>query len=163
MSLFLEYLDDREATLSAYTDDGWFRTGDRVRLDHEGTLTFVDRAKDMLKVGGENVAASEIESVIASVPGVTEVAVVGAPDPMLNEVPWAFVIPSSSAADGLADLIHAACAERLSDFKRPRSVRVVDELPRATLNKIAKNELRVLAGKLLLTEADPVPRPGVRQ
>lgn len=147
VSLFLEYLDDPAATATSFTEDEWFRTGDRVRFDPEGTLTFADRDKDMLKVGGENVAASEIEAVIARVPGVTEVAVVGVPDPMLTEVPWAYVIPSAQAPTTLVDAIAASCEALLSNFKRPRVIRLVEELPRATLNKIAKHELRSLAVK----------------
>jgi crotonobetaine/carnitine-CoA ligase len=95
----------------------------------------------MLKVGGENVAASEIESVIASVAGVVEVAVVAAPHRMLDQVPVAFVIAATDDGE-LADTVLAACRSQLADFKVPREVRLVDELPRSTLNKIAKAELR---------------------
>ena len=145
LSLFAEYLDNPEATASSFTDDGWFLTGDRVRLGEDGWMYFADRAKDMLKVGGENVAASEIERVILSVPGVVEAAVVGRKHPMLDEVPVAFVrcAPTDPAArQALADAIDAACTQTLADFKRPREVRFVDELPRSTLEKVAKAELR---------------------
>ena len=70
--MFLEYLNNPEATAESFTPDGWFMTGDRVTLEKDGYITFADRDKDMLKVGGENVAASEIERVIALVPGVYE-------------------------------------------------------------------------------------------
>jgi crotonobetaine/carnitine-CoA ligase len=95
----------------------------------------------MLKVGGENVAASEIERVIMGVSGVMEVAVVGAPHPMLDEVPVAFVIGTEAAA-AVEDDVLEACRAQLADFKVPRQVRVVDEMPRSTLNKIAKAQLR---------------------
>jgi len=147
LSLFLEYAGDPAATAAAFTADGLFATGDRVRLGADGFLYFADRSKDMLKVGGENVAASEIERVIAAVPGVAEVAVVGRRHPMLDEVPVAFVIPRPGQDGALADRIAAACADALASFKRPHEVRLVDALPRSTLEKVAKAELRALLAK----------------
>lgn len=147
LSLFAEYLNNPEATAAAFDADGWFATGDRVRLGDDGWLYFGDRAKDMLKVGGENVAASEVERVVIAVPGVVEVAVVGRPDRMLDEVPVAFVRVEPTAPDarrGLLSAIESACIRELADFKRPRELRIVDELPRSTLEKIAKAQLRAL-------------------
>ena len=103
----------------------------------------------MLKVGGENVAASEIEQVIAVVPGVREAAVVGKKHPMLDEVPVVFVIPQAGverAPEELHDTIMAACRSALADFKVPREIRFVDEMPRSTLEKVAKAELRKMLG-----------------
>jgi crotonobetaine/carnitine-CoA ligase len=142
LSIFAEYLGDPEANAKAFTEDGFFHTGDLVTLRPDGALVFSDRAKDMLKVGGENVAASEIEAVIRQVPGVQEVAVVGGPDPMRTEVPVAFVIAAPGAADDLVDQINRSCAARLADFKRPRSVRLVESMPRAMETKVVKAELR---------------------
>ncbi|MDO8297582.1 MAG: AMP-binding protein [Caulobacter sp.] len=144
LSLFLEYAGDPAATAAAFREDGLFITGDRVRLGEDGFMYFADRSKDMLKVGGENVAASEIERVVASVAGVRECAVVGRRHPMLDEVPVAFVIPVDAADVGLPDRVLAACAATLAGFKRPHEVRLVDSLPRSTLEKIAKAELRAL-------------------
>jgi crotonobetaine/carnitine-CoA ligase len=99
----------------------------------------------MLKVGGENVAASEIEQVIAVVTGVREVAVVGKKHPMLDEVPVVFIIPHAGvecASPELHDRIMTACRGALADFKVPREIRFVDEMPRSTLEKVAKAELR---------------------
>jgi crotonobetaine/carnitine-CoA ligase len=143
VSLFAEYLHDADATARAFTDDGWFRTGDRVRLDPEGTLTFVERDKDVLKVGGENIGAPEIERALLAVPGVREAAVVGRPDLMLGEVPVAFVTVREGASVAVEDL-QRSCAELLAAFKRPREVRIVDALPRSTLDKVAKAQLRAL-------------------
>jgi crotonobetaine/carnitine-CoA ligase len=149
VSLFAEYLDDPEATAAAFDAEGRLRTGDRVRLAHDGFLYFADRTKDMLKVGGENVAASEVERIIAQVPGVVECAVVGRPDPMLVEVPVAFVIAAPGLDfEALSAAVRSACRERLADFKVPREIAFVDEFPRATLNKVAKAELRVRAAEL---------------
>lgn len=142
VSLFLEYANDPEATAKAFTADGLFITGDRVRVGEDGWLYFADRSKDMLKVGGENVAASEIERVVASVDGVLEVAVVAKRHPMLDEAPVAFVIPRDLGDAELPERVMAACRQALASFKHPHEVRLVPELPRSTLEKIAKAELR---------------------
>ncbi len=146
IQLFLEYLNDPGATARSFTPDGWFITGDRVTLEADGCITFADRDKDMLKVGGENVAASEIERVIAQVPGVHETAIVAQKHRMLDEVPVAFVIAAPGLAEStrasLADRIMTECKTRLADFKVPRQVFVVEDMPRSTLEKINKAELR---------------------
>lgn len=144
VSLFLEYFRNPEATAAAFRDDGLFITGDRVMRGDDGWLYFADRSKDMLKVGGENVAASEIERVIATVPGVAEVAVVAMRHPMLDEVPAAFIIASADAETGLEERVAAACVATLAAFKRPHHIRVVESLPRSTLEKVAKAELRAV-------------------
>lgn len=144
VSLFLEYFRNPEATASAFREDGLFITGDRVMVGPDGWLYFADRSKDMLKVGGENVAASEIERVIAMVPGVSEVAVVAMRHDMLDEVPAAFIIADPDAEAGLEDRVAAACNTTLAAFKRPHHIRLVDSLPRSTLEKIAKAELRAM-------------------
>jgi crotonobetaine/carnitine-CoA ligase len=150
LSLFLEYLDNPDATAASFDHGGWFKTGDRVTPDDDGFIVFADREKDMLKVGGENVAASEVERVVATVPGVSEVAVVARRDPMLDEVPVAFVIANDAA--GLQERILAACRAQLADFKVPRAVYLVDELPRSTLEKIAKAELRRRVEEMAVVE-----------
>jgi len=146
VTLFKEYYRNPEANAKAFDADGWFDTGDIVRMDDQGWLYFADRDKDMLKVGAENVAASEIETVILRTGLADEVAVVGQRHFMLDEVPVAFVIPSPAAraltpAEIEARII-AHCKANLADFKVPTAVQAVDELPRSTLEKIAKNELR---------------------
>jgi crotonobetaine/carnitine-CoA ligase len=149
LSLFSEYLHNEKATRESFDEHGYFITGDRVTLLDHGFIKFGDRAKDMLKVGGENVAASEIEQVIAMVPGVREAAVVAKKHPMLDEVPVVFVIPAAGverAPPDLHDKIMSACRSALADFKVPREIRFVDEMPRATLEKVAKAELRKLLG-----------------
>jgi carnitine-CoA ligase len=145
LSLFKEYLHNEKATRESFDEHGYFQTGDRVTLLERGFIKFGDRAKDMLKVGGENVAASEIEQVIAVVPGVREAAVVGRKHPMLDEVPVVFIIPQDGVARLPADLhdrVMAACRTALADFKVPSEIRFIDEMPRSTLEKVAKNELR---------------------
>ena len=145
LSLFSEYLHNEKATTESFDADGYFITGDRVTLLEHGFIKFGDRAKDMLKVGGENVAASEIEQVIAVVPGVREAAVVAKKHQMLDEVPVVFIIPHAGvdgAPSELHDTVMAACRAGLADFKVPREIRFVDEMPRSTLEKVAKAELR---------------------
>ena len=143
LSLFAEYLGNAAATRDSYTADGWFRTGDRVELLEEGSIRFGDRTKDMLKVGGENVAASEIERVVLTVPGVRERAVVARRHRMLDEVPVLFVIPTGAVPpEPLREAIATTCRRALADFKQPREIRLVDDMPRSTLEKIAKAQLR---------------------
>ncbi|WP_338829801.1 AMP-binding protein [Bradyrhizobium sp. 27S5] len=145
LSLFAEYLHNEKATRESFGEHGYFITGDRVTLLERGYIRFGDRSKDMLKVGGENVAASEIEQVIAVVPGVREAAVVAKKHPMLDEVPVAFIIPQAGVAAlpaNLHDKVMASCRAALADFKLPREIRFVDEMPRSTLEKVAKAELR---------------------
>lgn len=145
IQLFLEYFDNAEANAAAFTDDGWFRTGDQVLLSEDGFFFFQDRAKDALKVGGENVSAKEVEDACRTVPGIVDVAVVGQKHEFLGQVAVAFVIARPDAPGDLAERIMAACAERLAGFKCPKAVYLVDDFPRATLEKVAKNKLRELA------------------
>jgi crotonobetaine/carnitine-CoA ligase len=149
LSLFAEYLHNEKATRESFDEHGFFLTGDRVTRLENGFIRFGDRAKDMLKVGGENVAASEIEQVIAVVPGVREAAVVAKKHPMLDEVPAVFIIPQQGVARMPADLhdkVMDACKRALADFKVPREIRFVDDMPRSTLEKVAKAELRKMLG-----------------
>ncbi|MDA7833617.1 AMP-binding protein, partial [Pseudomonadales bacterium] len=150
VSLFKEYYKNPEANRESFDQHGWFVTGDVVRFDENGNLFFCDREKDMLKVGAENVAASEIETIIMSSGLVSECAVVAQKHDMLDEVPVAFVILSEKIPRLLNEVeqekikrrIIDHCVSNLADFKVVRAVHIVDSLPRSTLEKIAKNELR---------------------
>jgi crotonobetaine/carnitine-CoA ligase len=141
LSLFHEYLNNPEATAKAFDAEGWFLTGDRVTPFEDGHIRFDGRERDMLRIGAENVAESEIERVVMTAGGIAEVAVVGKPHPMLDEVAVAFIIPVA-AQDGIEDRVMAACRDKLADFKVPREVHVVSDFPRVTLGKIDKKELR---------------------
>ncbi len=148
IQLFLEYYDNPEAMEKAFTDDGWFKTGDMVRLGEAGNFFYCDRDKDALKVGGENVSAREVEDTCRQVGGIGDIAVVAQSHEMLDMVPVAFVIKGPDAPDDDAAYtasIIARCREQLADFKVPRAVYFVDEFPRATLDKVAKNRLREIA------------------
>jgi carnitine-CoA ligase len=144
LSLFAEYLEDPAATAAAFDEQDFLLTGDRALRDQNGFLYFADRAKDMLKVGGENVSAAEIERVIIGVSGVNEVAVVGRPDPLLDEVPVAFVLSTDPSDPTLTERIAATCGKSLARFKVPREVRILEEFPRATLQKVSKAKLRAM-------------------
>ncbi|MBY6092846.1 AMP-binding protein [Maritimibacter alkaliphilus] len=146
VSLFKEYYQQPEKTAEAFDASGALDTGDIVRIDTDGWLFFVNRDKDMLRVGGENVAALEIETAILETGLVLECAVVAQKHHMLGDIPAAFVSTTDAGqrlTDAeLSDRILAHCTEKLADFKVPRSVHVVDDFPRSTLDRIAKNKLR---------------------
>ncbi len=149
LSIFREYDGDAQATREAFDGDGYFRTGDRVILREDGWLQFGDRIKDVLKVGGEGVSASEIEAVISRIPGVGQCAVVARPDADFGEVPVAFIVPKPglSAADAraLPAAVIARCGSELAKFKVPREARLVAELPLIGFGKISKTKLREMA------------------
>jgi crotonobetaine/carnitine-CoA ligase len=125
----------------AFDDRGWFKTGDRVIPHADGSITFDGRARDMLRVGDENVAESEIERVLLGTGLVAEVAVVGKPHRMLDEVPVAFVTPSTDTPD-LETALLEACRAKLAKFKVPDEIIVVTDFPRVTIGKIDKKALR---------------------
>ena len=147
ISVFQEYLNNPEANDKMFTDDGWCRTGDVVRLEADGNIFYCDRDKDALKVGGENVSAREVEDVCRTVPGIDDIAVVAKRHEMLDMVPVVFVIRTETAEPEaiMSDAIIAACRSVLADFKVPRAVYFVEEFPLAELGKISKKDLRELA------------------
>lgn len=149
-SIFNEYYKDAAKT-AASKPGGWFHTGDIGSLDAGGTLMFHGRKKDMLKVGGENVAAIEIEIMVARHPAVKTCQVVGMPDPRLQEVPFAFVELVPGAEVDPAELI-AHCQGRIASFKVPRGVHVVTEWPMSA-SKIQKFRLREMLDEIIAAGA----------
>jgi len=139
-SLFEGYYKDAEKTAQALDGQGWFHTGDIGSLDDDGTIMFHGRFKDMLKVGGENVAAAEIEGLLGRHPAVKLAQVVGIPDAKYVEVPAAFVELKPGIKAGEKELIDF-CRKEISSFKVPRHVRFVDEWPMSS-SKIQKFRLR---------------------
>jgi fatty-acyl-CoA synthase len=147
---FLRYHDDPEQTAITIDEDGWYHSGDLGRIDEVGRISFVGRLKDMLKVGGENVAAAEIEALLGRHPAVKLAQVVGIPDAKYAEVPAAFVElkPGSSATE--AELV-SFCKREVAAFKVPRVVRFIDDWPMSS-SKIQKFRLReTLIAELGLT------------
>ena len=140
-NVFAGYWQDDEATAAVVDADGWLHTGDVGRLDEQGYLKITDRLKDVFIVGGFNVYPAEVEQVLARLDGVVESAVVGVPDERLGEVGRAFVVRrQGSDLDERAVLAHAR--ERLANFKVPRGITFVDDLPRNPSGKVLKRELR---------------------
>lgn len=139
-SLFDGYYRDAEKTAQALDKDGWFHTGDIGSLDKHGAILFHGRIKDMLKVGGENVAAAEIEAVLQRHPAVKLAQVVGIPDAKYVEVPAAFVELAPGATADEATLIDF-CRQEVAGFKVPRHIRYVTEWPMSS-SKIQKFRLR---------------------
>ena len=131
-----------EATGEAFRS-GWFHTGDLGRMDEEGYITLVDRKKDMIISGGENVYPIEVEQVLFKHPGVLDAAIIGGHDPKWGERVVAVVVvdPSGGQAPEAEELI-TWCRERLAHFKCPREVHFADELPRNATGKVLKNVLR---------------------
>lgn len=142
IELFREYHDQPDVTVQSFTPDNWFRTGDLARRDASGMYYFAGRRSDVLKVAGENVSLAEVEAAIAEHPGVFEVAVVGRPDPVRDELPIAYVVPRASTTSVTIEDVEKWCADRLSPAKRPREIIFVDELPRTSVGKIRKFLLR---------------------
>ncbi|MGH2791274.1 MAG: AMP-binding protein [Actinomycetota bacterium] len=139
-TLMAGYLSDERATHGAIIN-GWLHTGDKVRVDEDGYFHFVDRAKDMIKRAGENVAASEIESVVNSHPAVFESAAIGVQDEMRDEAIKVYVVLANGTS-ATADELTAWCATRLAKFKVPGSIEFVEGLPRTSVGKIRKEVLR---------------------
>lgn len=139
-SRFLGYYRDPEVTAEVIDEDGWFHSGDVVRQDVDGRITFLSRLKDMLKVGGENVAAAEIEGYLATHPAVQIVQVVAAPDARYDEVPAAFVELKAGAIATEDELVDH-CRGNIATFKVPRYVRFVNEWPMSG-TKVQKYKLR---------------------
>jgi acyl-coenzyme A synthetase/AMP-(fatty) acid ligase len=121
--------------------DGWVRTGDMYVCDEEGCFTYLGRADDMLRVGGEWVSPAEVEAVLIEHPDVLEAAVVGVPDERGATTVVAHVVPRDGRAVG-EDALGALCRERLAGFKRPKRYRVVDTLPKTATGKIQRFKLR---------------------
>jgi crotonobetaine/carnitine-CoA ligase len=135
------YLDDVDATRTALSD-GWLRTGDHVRMDDDGYFYFVDRSKDMIKRAGENVAASEIETVVNTHPSVFESAAIGVPDAVRDEAIKVYVV-LADGADATDEELKEWCATRLARFKVPSYIEFVDSLPRTSVGKIQRAALRL--------------------
>jgi acyl-CoA synthetase (AMP-forming)/AMP-acid ligase II len=134
------YFGDPAKTKAAL-GDGWLRTGDIARIDAEGLVYILDRAKDMINRGGEKVYGLEVENVLYALPGVAEAAVFGIPHPIFGEVPAAAVVPMPGAPLD-PEAIREYCRSRLADYKVPVAVRIVEQLPRNPGGKVLKQELK---------------------
>jgi malonyl-CoA/methylmalonyl-CoA synthetase len=138
-NVFPGYWQQPDATRDAFTDDGWFRSGDVGERDADGYLRIVGRAKELIISGGFNVYPREVEDVLLQHPAVGEVAVVGEPSAEWGETVVAVVVPAGDDVD--ADELLAFAAEQLAPYKTPRRIRVVDALPRNALGKVVRADL----------------------
>ncbi|MFF2899826.1 FadD3 family acyl-CoA ligase [Streptomyces sp. NPDC057966] len=139
------YFEDPETTAAAITPDGWLHTGDVGVIDEAGNLRITDRIKDMFIVGGFNAYPAEIEQLLGLHPDVADVAVVGVPDPRLGEVGRAYVVRRPGATTTADDLI-AWSRREMANYKVPRAVEFMEQLPRNASGKVVKGELRGRAG-----------------
>lgn len=138
--LMLGYFNDPEKTAAAFSGD-WFHSGDLATIDAEGYISVVDRKKDMIKTGGENVASREVEEMIYRLPQVSEVAVIGLPDPKWVEAVTAVIVVKAGHAL-TEDEVIAHCATHMASFKAPKRVVFADSLPKNPSGKLLKRELR---------------------
>ncbi len=152
--LFSGYWGDPDATEAAFTEDGWYRTGDIARLSADRYLFILDRTTDMIISGGENVYPAEVEAVLAQHPSVADVAVVGRPDPTWGEAVHAVMIARPDA-DATPEEIITWCRDRLAHFKCPQTAEFTRELPRTTTGKVLKRELRAQLAERDAAETGP--------
>jgi acyl-CoA synthetase (AMP-forming)/AMP-acid ligase II len=143
-SVMSHYLDDPEATAAALSSDGWLKTGDLGVFDDAGRLRIVGRVKDMFIVGGFNAYPAEIENALLRHPDVRQAAVIGVPDARLGEVGMAFVVLRPGATSSAPDII-AWSRDQMANYKVPRVVKIVDELPVNASGKVQKDVLRASA------------------
>ena len=139
-ALMAGYWNNHAATVEAM-DDGWLRTGDLGEADDEGFVFVVDRVKDMIVSGGENIYSREVENALTGHPAVAEAAVVGAPDERWGEIVTAFVVKRPGHEVAAEDLI-AHCRGKMASYKRPRAVKFIDALPKLPNGKVEKFKLR---------------------
>jgi long-chain acyl-CoA synthetase len=135
------YLDNPEATKAAFWEDGWFRSGDIGRIDENGYVYIVDRIKEMVITGGENVYPREVEEVLYTRPEIQECAVIGLPDKEWGERVAAYIVPQPGKTVN-KDELKAFLKARLAPFKVPKEYNVVSDLPKSSTGKILKRELR---------------------
>ena len=145
-SVMAGYLDDPKATAEALSPDGWLRTGDLGVLDDRGYLRIVGRSKDMFIVGGFNAYPAEIENHLLRHPDVQQAAVIGIPDERLGEVGMAFVVTRSGDAGDAAEIL-TWCRDQMANYKVPRAIEVVAELPLNATGKVEKTVLRARAAQ----------------
>jgi fatty-acyl-CoA synthase len=161
-TLMSGYWNNPEATAEAF-HGGWFHSGDLVRMDDEGYVWVVDRKKDMIISGGENIYCAEVENVLASHPAIVEVAVIGRPHEKWGEVPVAVAALASGGPQnlGIEDL-DDFLGERLARYKHPKGLEIVEALPRNPAGKVLKTELRTRFGTSAVAQSgspstDPAP------
>jgi len=139
--VFQGYWNNPGETEQTLLPGGWLRTGDIVTMDDDGFITIVDRLKELIIVGGFNVSPSEVESVLRSHPSISDAAVVGLPGASGNERVIAAVVPHTGVTVN-AEAVKAFCRERMTPYKVPREIHIVDDLPKSMLGKVLRSDVR---------------------
>lgn len=138
--VFVGYFENREATKQVLKN-GWYHTGDVGYIDRDGYLYVVDRIKDMIISGGENIYSAELELTLANHPAVADVAVIGMPDEKWGEIPKAYIVVKPNISITEADIM-AFCKENLASYKAVKEVEFVEQLPRNAVGKLLKHQLK---------------------
>jgi cyclohexanecarboxylate-CoA ligase len=154
---FAGYVKRPGSTADAHTADGWFKTGDRARMDGDGYLTITGRAKDLIIRGGENIPVAEVENLLFAHPKVQGVAIVAMPDPRLVERACAFVIPAPGEALTLGELTSYLDAQGIARHKFPERLELVAEFPMTPSGKVQKYRLRQRVAEQLAREGASPP------
>lgn len=144
-SLFLGYFGHEETTKACFTPDGFFRTGDEVRVDAEDWVWVTGRLKDLIKRGGESVSPAEIEEILAAHPKLVESSVVGSPDPRLGERVCVFAVPKSGETISLEEIVTFVASTGIAKQKLPERLIVIEDLPRTSIGKVHKAVLKKMA------------------
>ena len=134
------YWQNPEANAALYTG-AWLHTGDLGRLDADGYLYFVDRKKDLIKTGGENVYPQEVEAVLNQHPSIADLTVIGMPDPTWGQAVTAVIVPKAGCDVSLED-VKAFCQGKIAGYKIPKAIELVDKIPKNETGKVIKRELR---------------------
>ena len=142
------YYKRPEANAAAFTDDGWFRSGDLGTITPDGDLVYIARLKEIIRVGGENVAPAEVEQALREETGLKLISVVGVPDERLDEVAAAVVV---GVRPGRLAAVLREMRTRLAGFKMPKSIYTADELPMTATNRVQRATLRQWIGQSRLT------------
>ncbi|HEY3737854.1 MAG TPA: AMP-binding protein [Jatrophihabitans sp.] len=153
------YLNDDEANAEAFAPDGWYRTGDRMIINDDGSVTYIGRLNDMIKTSGINVSPAEVEGFLTTHPDVAEVVVMGAPHPTRDQVVVAFVVPKTPELT--AESVTDYCRANIAGYKVPWVVSIVSSIPTTGTGKIARRNLLDTAAELVVKEIDR--REGVKQ
>jgi acyl-CoA synthetase (AMP-forming)/AMP-acid ligase II len=146
------YWNMPEATEEAF-EGGWFHSGDLCRMDDDGYIYVVDRKKDMINSGGENIYCPEVEAVLMQHPGIAEASVIGVLHPRWGETPRAILVPADPARPPTQEEIVGWCQSRLASYKKPTSIVLVDRLPRNATGKVVKPVLRERFGSELVASS----------
>ncbi len=139
------YWNNSAATEEAFAG-GWFHSGDLVRADDEGFLYVVDRKKDMIISGGENIYCAEVENVLSAHPAVADIAVIAGKHERWGETPIAVIVPADPATPPTLDDLASWALGKLASYKKPTGIVIVDQLPRNAAGKVVKHELRARYG-----------------